>query len=642
MTKNSDQQQVEDDPVSLQKSQFSLLKSRRFLPFFLTQFFGALNDNLFKNALLVILVSSGVAASGSQTNTLVNMAAGLFIIPFFLFSALAGQLADKYEKSVIIRRIKLAEIFIMLGGVAALWFNEIWLMMLVLFAMGTQSAFFGPVKYAIIPQHLRREELIGGNAQIEMGTFVAILIGTIAGSLLAGVEQPAPLVGAIVLSVAIIGWLSSRQVPLAEAKAPTLAIDFNPLREGRKLYHLAREKHEVLLAILGISWFWMIGASYLTQIPNFSVTTLHGEPGLIALLLSAFTVGIAIGSLLCEQMSGHKIEIGLVPFGALGISVFGIDLFFAGQNYGGTSVVGALGFFAEPGGMRILLDLALIGLFGGFYIVPLYAMVQMRTQENTRARIIAFNNILNAFFMVLSSLLGIFFLGVADIGIPTFYLLIALMNIAVGVFIFYQVPEFTMRFMIWLFSHSMYRVSHKGLENVPDKGAALIACNHVSYVDALLIAGSVRRPIRFIMYKPIFEIPLLNFIFRTGGAIPICSPKEDDAVYTAAMDAIAEGLEQGDLLCIFPEGKLTQDGEMDEFRAGIERIIQRSPAPVIPLALQGLWGGFFSHSGSGVFKNPFHRIWSRIAIIGGQPIPPAELSAPALREQILEMRGERR
>jgi len=196
--------------------------------------------------------------------------------------------------------------------------------------------------------------------------------------------------------------------------------------------------------------------------------------------------------------------------------------------------------------------------------------------------------------------------------------------------------------MIWLLSHSMYRVSHQGLENVPDKGGALIACNHVSYVDALLIAGAVRRPIRFIMYRPIFEIPVLNFIFRTGGAIPICSPKEDEAVYTAALDAIAEGLERGDLLCIFPEGKLTQDGEMNEFRAGIERIIQRSPAPVIPLALQGLWGGFFSHSGPGVFKTPFHRVWSRIAVIGGQSVAPAELSAPALREQILAMRGERR
>lgn len=632
-----------------QSSQFALLKSRRFLPFFLTQFFGALNDNLFKNALLVILVSAGVASSGDaaggQTNMLVNMAAGLFILPFFLFSALAGQLADKYEKSTIIRRIKLVEIFIMLAGFAALWYNQTWLMMLVLFAMGTQSAFFGPVKYSIIPQHLTTAELVGGNAQIEMGTFVAILIGTIAGSLMAGGAQPAVLVGCVVVVVAVTGWLCSRAVPVAEAKAPGLAIDFNPVREGRELFRLAREKHAVLLAILGISWFWLIGAGYLTQIPNFAVTVLHGEPGLIALLLSAFTVGIAAGSLLCERMSGHKIEIGLVPFGAMGISVFGIDLYFAANafamnDYSGSTAVGVLAFLALPGAVRILLDLALIGLFGGFYIVPLYAMVQMRTDEARRARIIAFNNILNAFFMVLSSVLGIVFLGLVEIGIPAFYLIIALMNIAVAVFIFQQVPEFTMRFLIWLFSHSMYRVSHRGLENIPDKGAALIASNHVSYVDALLIAGAVRRPIRFIMYKPIFEIPVLNFIFRTGGAIPICSPKEDEMVYNAALDAIAAGLEKGDLLCMFPEGKLTRDGDLDEFRSGVERIIKRTPVPVVPMALQGLWGGFFSHSGLGVFKTPFHRFWSRIGIVAAEPVAADNVSAPALRDQILALRGD--
>ena len=624
------------------KSQFTLLQSRRFLPFFLTQFFGALNDNLFKNALLVILVSAGIASSGTQTNTLVNMAAGLFILPFFLFSALAGQLADKYEKSLIIRRIKLAEIFIMLFGVASLWLNLTWLMMLVLFAMGTQSAFFGPVKYAIIPQHLSNAELIGGNAQIEMGTFVAILMGTIAGSLMAGLEHPALFVGITVVTVALVGWLCSRQVPFAEAKAPTLAIDFNPVREGYKLFQMAREKHEVLLAIVGISWFWLIGASYLTQIPNFAITKLHGEPSLIALLLCAFTLGIAAGSLLCERMSGHKIEIGLVPFGAIGISLFGIDLFFAGLSYTNTSTVDIFSFLAQTGSLRILMDLGLIGLFGGFYIVPLYAMVQMRSAEDKRARIIAFNNILNALFMVISSLLGIVFLGVFDIGIPAFYLTIALMNIAVAVFIFYQVPEFTVRFLIWLLSHSLYRVKHEGLDNIPNKGGALIASNHVSYIDALLIAGAVRRPIRFIMYKPIYDIPILNFIFRTGGAIPICSPKENAAVYTAAIEAIAEGLERGDLLCLFPEGQLTRDGEINTFKKGIERIIQRSPVPVIPVALRGLWGGFFSHSGAGVFTVPFRRFWSKIDIAAEAAIPAEELSADSLQQQILALRGQHR
>lgn len=637
---------VEQAPTDSPHGQFTLLKSRRFLPFFLTQFCGALNDNLFKNALLVILVSTGIAGAGAdtaaQTNLFVNLAAGLFILPFFLFSALAGQLADKYEKSAIIRRIKFAEIVIMLGGFAALWYGEIWLMLLVLFAMGAQSAFFGPVKYSIMPQHLATEELIGGNAQIEMGTFVAILSGTILGSLMAGADQPAILVGLTVVAVAVVGWLCSRAVPVAAVQAPELVLDFNVFREGRALLRMASERRSVLLAITGISWFWLIGASYLTQAPNFAVSYLGGDPGLVALLLCGFTVGIATGSLLCERMSGHKIEIGLVPLGAVGMSLFGIDLFFSAHSYQHTGVVGALAFFGQTGAVRVLLDLVLIGMFGGFYIVPLYAMVQARTDEKKRARVIAFNNILNALFMVISSLLGIIFLGVVGIDIPTFYLVIALMNIAVAVFIFHQVPEFTMRFLIWLVSHSMYRVAHRGLDNIPESGAALIASNHVSYVDALLIAGAVRRPVRFIMYKPIFDIPVLNFIFRTSGAIPICSPKEDQAVYDAALDAIAEGLANGDLLCIFPEGKLTRDGEPDEFKSGIERIIARTPAPVIPMALQGLWGSFFSHSGPGVFKTPFHRLWSQVGIVAAEPIAPPGLSASALGQQILAMRGPRR
>lgn len=643
-----------DDPQELpqtgngkpQVSQFALLQSRRFLPFFLTQFLGALNDNLFKSALLVMLVIAGIANTADgvdhsvDTSMLVNMAAGLFILPFFLFSPLAGQLADKYEKSKIIRRIKVAEIFIMLGGVLSLWYSEVWAMMLVLFAMGVQSAFFGPVKYSIIPQHLHRSELVGGNAQIEMGTFVAILIGTIAGSLMGGVEQPALVVGAAVMAVAIVGWLCSRAVPMAKANAPNLVVDLNPLREGRELFRLASENHTVLLAIMGISWFWFIGASYLTQIPNFAVAYLGGRSGLVAMLLCGFTVGIATGSLLCERMSGHKVEIGLVPFGAIGISVFGIDLYFAAQAYQAAQLVDVWMFFIQPGAIRVLLDLSLIGLFGGFYIVPLYAVVQARSDESKRARIIAFNNILNALFMVISAVLGVVFLGVFDVGIPTFYLIIALMNIAVAVSIFQQVPEFTMRFLIWLLSHTMYRVKHQGLDNIPDKGAAIIACNHVSYVDALLIAGAVRRPIRFIMYEPIFEIPVLNFIFRTGGAIAICSPKENQSIHRAAMDAIAEGLENGDLLCLFPEGRLTPDGGMQEFRPGIESMVERSPVPVIPLALQGLWGGFFSHSGPGVFKTPFHRLSSRITIRAGKAVLPENFEVTDLRDQVLTLRGD--
>jgi 1-acyl-sn-glycerol-3-phosphate acyltransferase len=627
------------------KSQFQLMKSRRFMPLFLTQFFGALNDNLFKNALLVMIVSAsitGVAAGTSNANALVNLAAGLFVLPFFLFSAISGQLADKYEKSRIIRQIKLAEILIMLTGFVALWYQALWLLMVVLFLMGVQSTFFGPAKYSILPQHLHEDELVAGNAQVGMGTFVAILIGTITGSLLGGAEHAAWLVGLAVVSVAVVGWLSSWGIPIAEPKASNLKIDWNVPRISWQLIKLASEKRTVFLAILGISWFWMLGASYLTQMPNFTVTVLKGSPGVIALILSSFTVGIATGSLLCDRLSGHRVEIGLVPLGSIGLSVFGIDLYFAAQGYGGVEGVGPISFFVQPGGFRVLLDILMIGLFGGLYIVPLYAMVQARTDDEKRARVIGCNNILNALFMVFASLMGILFLGVAGFSIPDLFLTVALMNIAIAVFIFQQVPEFTMRFLVWLLSHTIYRVKHQGLENIPSRGAAMIVCNHVSYVDALLLAGAVRRPIRFIMFKPIYELPVLNFIFRTGGAIPICSRQHDEQAYLKAMEDIAGALEQGHLLCIFPEGKLTQDGEINEFKAGIERILECTPVPVVPMALQGLWGSFFSHSHGGVFKKPFRPQWRHIRVLAGTSVLSEPLTARALQEMVTGLRGSYR
>ncbi|MEH6468084.1 MAG: MFS transporter, partial [Porticoccus sp.] len=558
------------------------------------------------------------------------------------FSAISGQLADKYEKSRIIRQIKLAEILIMLTGFVALWCQALWLLMVVLFLMGVQSTFFGPVKYSILPQHLHEDELVAGNAQVGMGTFVAILIGTISGSLLGGAEHAIWLVGLAVVSVAVVGWLSSWGIPLAESKASNLKIDWNVPRISWRLIKLASEKRTVFLAILGISWFWMLGASYLTQMPNFTVTVLKGSPGVIALILSAFTVGVATGSLLCDRLSGHRVEIGLVPLGSIGLSVFGIDLYFAAHGYSGIDGVGPFSFFVQSGGFRVLLDILMIGLFGGLYIVPLYAMVQARTDDEKRARVIGCNNILNALFMVFASLLGILFLGVAGFSIPDLFLTVALMNIAIAVFIFQQVPEFTMRFLVWLLSHTIYRVKHQGLEYIPSKGAAMIVCNHVSYVDALLLAGAVRRPIRFIMFKPIYELPVLNFIFRTGGAIPLCSRQHDEQAYLQAMDEIAEALEQGHLLCIFPEGKLTQDGEINEFKAGIERILERTPVPVVPMALQGLWGSFFSHSHGGVFKKPFRPQWRHIKVLAGTSILPEKVTAETLQEMVTGLRGSYR
>ncbi len=618
-------------------SQFSLLGQRRFAGLFHTQFLGAFNDNLFKAALSLIFVYSGLIAA-DVTDTFVNAAAGLFILPFFLFSATAGQLADKYEKSRLVRIIKIMEIVIALCGGIAVYLQSVYGMLAVLFLLGVQSTFFGPLKYSILPQQLHESELVGGNAQIEMGTFVSILLGTIAGGVVATQADVNMWLTVLVVGIAGLGYFASRFIPECPATAGDLRIDWNPVRATWDMIRSARGNHAVFLSILGISWFWLLGSVVLAQIPNLTKVYLGGGPTVVTLILATFTIAVALGSLMCERLSGQKIELGIVPLGALGLSLAGIDLYFAINNLNVAGTVNWLEFAAADGAWRILLDMGLIGFFGGLFIVPLYALIQTRTEAGQRARIIAVNNVLNAVFMVVGAVLAIVCLGVAGMAIPDFLLMVILMNIAVSAFVFQQVPEFAMRFLIWMLSHTMYRVQHDGLEQIPDEGAAVIVCNHVTFVDALLLAGAVRRPIRFVMFKPIYDIPVLNFVFRVGGAIPIQSEKEDKAAYDAAFARIRDTLADGELVCIFPEGALTRDGEIARFRKGVERIVEESPVPVVPMALQGLWGSFFSHSG-GVFKNP-SRFWSRVWVRAGKMVAPAEVSAARLQTEVELLRGD--
>ncbi|QKX17384.1 MFS transporter [Microbulbifer sp. YPW1] len=624
-------------------NQFQLLGSRRFLPFFCTQFLGAFNDNVFKNA-LIVMIAFRLAAT--EANFLINLAAGLFILPFFLFSATAGQVADKTDKSVLIRRIKLAEIGIGAFGVGALFSGNNYLCLTVLFLLGVQSAFFGPVKYAILPQHLRKTELVSGNALVEMGTFVSILLGTIVGGLLAGRtgegESGLWWISAIIMITASLGYLAARNIPRAEAPAPDLKINYNPVTQTGRILKEAAKTPSVFYAIIGISWFWLLGAAYLTQIPSLTRNVLGGSESLVTLLLCCFTIGVAVGSLLCGRLSGGRVELGLVPIGAAGLTVVGILLASTTGNYQPPVESTVAAFWANDGALGILINLTLIGIFGGFFIVPLYSMMQERSDPTIRARIIAVNNVLNALFMVVAAVLGIVFLNVLAATIPQFFLIIALMNAAVAIFVFNRVPEFAMRLLIWLLSHTMYRVKHHGLDKIPAEGAAIIACNHVSYVDALLLAGAVRRPIRFIMYKPIYEIPVLHFIFKTSRAIPICSKQQDPEGYAQAFAEIEQGLKDGDLLCIFPEGQLTKDGELQPFKAGIEKILQRTPVPVIPMALRGLWGSFFSHKDGSAFSTLPRRFWSRVCVVAGNPLAATEVKAEALQETVLDLRGQHR
>ena len=440
--------------MNKQQGQFYLFRQRRFVPFFITQFLGALNDNLFKNALLVIIVSSGISASDSNTNFLTNLAAGLFILPFFLFSTTAGQLADKYDKAWLIRRIKFAEILIMLTGSYALYSSNINLMLGVLFMLGVQSAFFGPIKYSIIPQHLAPEELMAGNAQVGMGTFTSILIGTLLGAWLVSYEGGALLVGGAAITLALIGWRASCAIPDAPSEGSDIRISLNPIADAAGNIRLARENMTVFYCIMGISWFWLFGGSFLTQVPNFAVTVLQGHATLISVLLGAFIVGVAIGSLLCAKISGRQVEPGLIPFGAIGLTLFSADLFFASSSFqlanAAATAVMPMQFLTLSGGVRIFVDLMAIGLFGGMFIVPLYAMVQSRTESHKRARVIAANNVFNAIFMVSGALLGIVCLSIVQMSIPEFFALISAANLLFLMLLMWRVPEFKLRFLAWI------------------------------------------------------------------------------------------------------------------------------------------------------------------------------------------------
>ena len=628
-------------------NQFRLLGSRRLWPLFVTQFLGAFNDNVFKQALLILFAFGGLLAAGAaeEEKTLyANVAAGLFVLPFVLFSATAGTLADKFEKSGLIRLVKLGEIGVVALAGVALYLQNVYVLLAVLFLFGVQSTFFGPLKYAVLPQHLKPAELVGGNGMIQMGTMVAILIGTGVGGVLgarddaasAGVD-PLLVLMAAMLVVAIGGYAASRRVPEAPSTHQG-AVRWNPFVETWRLIRIARERKAVFQSILGISWFWLLGSVNLAQIAVLVPDFLAGGPAVVTLILFWFTIAIAIGALLCEALSGKRVEIGLVPLGALGVSVFGIDLYFAIGAVSGEGERAVVEFLRGEGTARLLLDLGLMGVFAGLFVVPLQANIQARTPEDRRARVIAANNVLNAVFMVAGAGFAIAWFSFGG-EVPGVLLALAVVNIGVAAYIFAQVPEFSMRFLVWLISHSMYRVRHHNLEAIPQRGAAILVCNHVSYVDAPLLAGAVRRPIRFVMHKDIHRLPVLNFIFRTSGTIPIAAEKEDPEMFRAAFAAIADALAAGDLLCIFPEGHLTNDGEVDVFRKGIERIVATTPAPVVPMALDGLWGSYFSRQGEGAFHHKRGRFWSRVDIRAGEPVAAADVSADDLRRRVLALRG---
>ncbi|GLS98169.1 MFS transporter [Piscinibacter gummiphilus] len=619
-------------------NQFALLSQRRFAPFFWTQFLGAGNDNLFKFA-LTVMVTYQIQVAWLAPEMAGLVIGALFILPFLLFSATSGQLADKHDKAALIRFVKNFEIAVM--AIAAWGFvtHNVPVLLGCVFLMGLHSTLFGPVKFAYLPQHLDERELTGGNGMVEMGTFVSILLGNVAGGLLIAMpEVGATWVAVACVALAVLGRVLSQAVPVSPSTDPGLRINWNPVTETVRNLKLAHGNLVVFRSLLGISWMWFFGAVFLSQFPSFAKEVLHGDEQVASLLLVVFSVGIGVGSLLCEVLSRRHVEIGLVPLGAIGMSVFAIDLYFASRGLPPASGLSLSAFVAQPAHWRVMADLALLSLFAGLYSVPMYALIQLRSAPTHRARIIAANNILNALFMIVSSI-AVGLLLHFGATIPQVFLIVGIANAIVAGYIFLLLPEYLLRFVAFVVTRLIYRFKVRGDEHLPVEGAAILVCNHVSFIDAVVLMGASPRPVVFIMDHRIFNLPVLGAMFRLLKAIPIASQRENPAVYEAAFARAAAHLDDGDLVCIFPEGAITKDGELGEFKAGVMKLLERNPVPVIPMALQNLWGSFFSRVERGTaMVRPFRRgFWSRVGLVAGEPVPAAAVTPAALRSRVSEL-----
>lgn len=612
--------------------------TKRFFPYFVTQCLGALNDNIYKNVLLLMVTYSQIDSLPMSVDLFVNLAAGLFILPFFLFSAHAGAIADNMDKAKLIRRLKLIELVIMSCAATAIMTQSAILMLVLLFMTGTQSAYFGPVKYALLPQALKPDELVKGNAWVEIGTFLSILIGTLSAGLLLAISNGTLIASCIVITLSLLGFLSCANIPSLPSKKSD-KVKFEPITGLKKTLKLAQKQRGIWMSILAISWFWFMGATYLTQFPNFAREHLFADSTVVSLLLALFSVGIATGSWLCEKLSFNQVELGILPFGIFGLTIFSADLLWAvpaiesfpSQYYDVQS------FIAQSSHIRVMIDLFLVGVSGGVFIVPLYAFIQSRSEEGECAQSIAANNIMNALFMVASAAVSILVLSVLEFSIVELFAILAVGNFIVAIYVYRQVPEFTQRFVSYLLSHCLYRVSVTGRQHIPEQGAALIVANHVSYVDALILMGTSTRPVRFVMDKSISELPVLKYVFRHAGVIPICSPRKCAETYKRAFEQIEQALNNEEVVCIFPEGRLTSNGELGEFRPGVEKILKRTPVPVIPMALKGLWGSFFSHkNGHALTKRPT-RFWSRIEVNIGELLQPTMLDRHLLQKEVQDL-----
>lgn len=620
----------------------NLLIDKRYWPTYWTQFFGAFNDNVYKNALVMLITYKSYSLGALTPEMMVALCGGIFILPFFLFSATAGQICDKYPKNKLMFYIKVWEILVMIIGSVGFMLEQIELLLGALFLMGLQSTFFGPVKYSILPELVEDEELVQGNAYVGMGTFVAILLGTILGGVLIAIPDQGKLYTSLsVILFAIIGTFFSKGIMPLKSNAPDLKVSFGIIKPTWEIMKITKETKSIFLCVLGISWFWFLGAALLSMFPVYVKNIIGGNEHVVVLFLALFSIGVALGNIICERLSRDGLELGLVPLGSFGMSLFIFDLFLVGFPEVKGNMISVSEFFQNSSNWRIVIDLVGLSIFSGFFTVPLYTFVQQYSEDAVRSRVIAGLNIINALFMVFSAILLAGFYA-SGFTMPQIFAILSGLNLLVAIYIYKQIPEFLLRFFCVFLLKLVYRVKVTGQEHIPKEGGCILTCNHVSFSDWLVVYGAIKRPVRFVMYYKFMKIPFISLLFKDAGIIPIAGFKEDKEILGKAMDEIESALNNGDIICLFPEGGITYSGELAAFRPGIERMLEKSPVPVIPMTLKGLWGSYLSRKYNGrAFSN--HRIifksWFRKVDLEVFPLwKPSEVTAEKIegftREQL--------
>lgn len=566
------------------ENQLHLLKTRRFLPLFITQFLGAFNDNVFKNALVILVTYRLAESAGYNAQILVTLAAGLFILPFFLFSATAGQLADKYEKSRLIIYIKIAEVIIMLLASIGFYLHNVPIMLTMLFMLGIQATFFGPIKYSILPVQLHPDELIAGNGLIEAGTFVSILLGTILGGVLILLPYGEFVISAAIIAISLAGLASSTYIPNTKISNPSLTVHYNFISETIRVIQYSKARWDIYLSILAISWFWLVGAVFLAEMPVFAKDVIHADEHVVTWFIAIFSIGIAMGSLLCNSLLKGRVNATYVPIGAIGMTIFAADIYLAAR-YGNFSAVSELisldQFLQSWSGWRISVDLLLLALCGGLYTVPLYAILQQRSDPSHRARVIASNNIINALFMVAAAIGTIAMLKLHYSVIDVF-LTIALLNALVAIYICKLLPDLLLKQILRMLLKLIYRVKVVGIKNYYDAGErVVIIANHTSFLDAALLAAFLPDKFTFAVDTETSKKWWVKFFLRLVDAFPL------NPTNPIALKSLITHVKQDKKCVIFPEGRITVTGALMKIFEGPGLVADKANAKLLPICIQG-------------------------------------------------------